>query len=213
MTQAIVTSAYRKARGGAIEKSGSVLLHNIPALEKMLWGGTVVLLVDHLIHGELFTFSLKELLTELSEADDHDLHPAAAGAGRLVHIGLLPEDPGGHLLEITHLQPVARQLMRRDRSAPKTDRTVLQALAVRSVELQVLLFVHHQHISACPDEAVPERRDQPRADLRLHELRVRTVAVDREAVAPAGYLSSLFLTRPVAYFCVFVWIVSNRLRS
>ena len=29
----------------------------------MLWGGTVVLLVDHLIHGELFTFSLKELLT------------------------------------------------------------------------------------------------------------------------------------------------------
>ncbi len=63
MTQAIVTSAYRKARSGAIEKSGSVLLHNIPALEKMLWGGTVVLLVDHLIHGELFTFSLKELLT------------------------------------------------------------------------------------------------------------------------------------------------------
>ena len=63
MTQAIVTSAYRKARGGAIEKSGSVLLHNSPALEKMLWGGTVVLLVDHLIHGELFTFSLKELLT------------------------------------------------------------------------------------------------------------------------------------------------------
>ena len=63
MTQAIVTSAYRKARGGDIEKSGSVLLHNIPALEKMLWGGTVVLLVDHLIHGELFTFSLKELLT------------------------------------------------------------------------------------------------------------------------------------------------------
>ena len=63
ITQAIATSAYRKARGGAIEKSGSVLLHNIPALEKMLWGGTVVLLVDHLIHGELFTFSLKELLT------------------------------------------------------------------------------------------------------------------------------------------------------
>ncbi|MBQ5935491.1 MAG: hypothetical protein IKQ01_09200 [Bacteroidales bacterium] len=36
---------------------------NLPALEKMLWGGTVVLLVDHAIHGELFSFSLRELLT------------------------------------------------------------------------------------------------------------------------------------------------------
>ena len=63
MTQAIVTSAYRKARGGAIEKSGSVLLHNIPALEKTLCGGTAALLVDHPLAGQLFTFSLKELLT------------------------------------------------------------------------------------------------------------------------------------------------------
>ena len=64
MTQAIVTSVYRKANARSIENAGaSPLKHQIPALEKMLWGGTVVLLVDHIIHGEIFTFSLRELLT------------------------------------------------------------------------------------------------------------------------------------------------------
>ena len=65
MTQAIVTSAIcrAKARKATDERHPSVLASNLPTLEKMLWGGAVVLLVDHAIHGELFTFSLRELLT------------------------------------------------------------------------------------------------------------------------------------------------------
>ena len=64
MAQAIVTSAYCKAKGRKADgQHHSVLGDNLPALEKMLWGGTVVLLVDHIIHGELFVFSLRELLT------------------------------------------------------------------------------------------------------------------------------------------------------
>ena len=53
MAQAIATSAYRKANTKAIESSEHALTRNIPALEKMLWGGTVMLIVDHLINGEL----------------------------------------------------------------------------------------------------------------------------------------------------------------
>ena len=65
MTQAIVTSACCRARARKPEslQRHSILGDNLPALEKMLWGGTVVLLVDHAIHGELFSFSLRELLT------------------------------------------------------------------------------------------------------------------------------------------------------
>ena len=64
MTQAIVTSACRRHQEKSISGPGaSVLKRNLPALEKMLWGGTIVLLVDHAIHGELFSFSLRELLT------------------------------------------------------------------------------------------------------------------------------------------------------
>ena len=77
MAQAIATSAYRKANAKAIESSEHALMRNIPALEKMLWGGTVMLIVDHIINGELvwrfpfftalesggFPAMLRELLT------------------------------------------------------------------------------------------------------------------------------------------------------
>lgn len=77
MAQAIATSAYRKANAKAIESSEHALTRNIPALEKMLWGGTVMLIVDHIINGELtwqypfftaletggFPVMLRELLT------------------------------------------------------------------------------------------------------------------------------------------------------
>ena len=64
MTQAVVTSIWRKHNEKSISSpEASVLRRHLPTLEKMLWGGTVVLLVDHAIHGELFTFSLRELLT------------------------------------------------------------------------------------------------------------------------------------------------------
>ena len=64
MTQAIITSACRKHQEKSISSpDASVLKRNLPTLEKMLWGGTVVLLVDHAIHGEIVSFSLRELLT------------------------------------------------------------------------------------------------------------------------------------------------------
>ena len=54
MTQAIATTAYRKLNAKKIEASGAApLMRHIPALEKMLWGGTVMLVVDHVINGEV----------------------------------------------------------------------------------------------------------------------------------------------------------------
>jgi hypothetical protein len=78
MAQAIVTSAYRKVNEKSIETADSALKRQIPALEKMLWGGTVLLIVDHILNGELtwrypfftaldgaegFTIMLREMLT------------------------------------------------------------------------------------------------------------------------------------------------------
>ena len=54
LTQAIATSAYRKTHKNSIESpDASALKRNLPALEKMLWGGSVMLVVDHIINGEL----------------------------------------------------------------------------------------------------------------------------------------------------------------
>ena len=54
LTQAIATSAYRKTHKNSIESAeASVLKRNLPALEKMLWGGSVMLIVDHIINGEV----------------------------------------------------------------------------------------------------------------------------------------------------------------
>ena len=64
MTQAVATSVWRKHNEKSVsDPKASAWKRHLPTLEKMLWGGTVVLLVDHAIHGELFTFSLRELLT------------------------------------------------------------------------------------------------------------------------------------------------------
>ena len=64
LTQAAVTSIVRKHNEKKIQsKEAGPLMRELPTLEKMLWGGAVVLLVDHAIHGELFSFSLRELLT------------------------------------------------------------------------------------------------------------------------------------------------------
>jgi len=61
LVQAVATSACKKAL--AKHSGDSVLIAKLPTLEKMLWGGSLVLIVDHLAHGELFTFNLHELLT------------------------------------------------------------------------------------------------------------------------------------------------------
>ncbi|MBO4842930.1 MAG: hypothetical protein J5478_06135 [Bacteroidales bacterium] len=64
LTQAAVTSIVRSHHEKKIQSGqAGALMRHLPALEKMLWGGAVVLLVDHAIHGELLTFSLRELLT------------------------------------------------------------------------------------------------------------------------------------------------------
>jgi len=49
LVEAIVVSASRKR---AVQ-SGRPVLREFPALEKMLWGGTLMLIVDHIINGEL----------------------------------------------------------------------------------------------------------------------------------------------------------------
>lgn len=54
LVQAVATSIYRKSAGKSIsDPSAGALKRNIPALEKMLWGGSVMLVVDHIINGEL----------------------------------------------------------------------------------------------------------------------------------------------------------------
>lgn len=54
LVQAAATSLYRKLNAKGISSpDASPLKRNVPALEKMLWGGSVMLVVDHLINGEL----------------------------------------------------------------------------------------------------------------------------------------------------------------
>ena len=54
LVQAVATSIWRKAAGKAVkDPSSGVLIRNLPELEKMLWGGSVLLIVDHIINGEV----------------------------------------------------------------------------------------------------------------------------------------------------------------
>ena len=49
LVQAIATTACRKA----IKEPRTVLGRHLSDLEKMLWGGSLMLIVDHVINGEL----------------------------------------------------------------------------------------------------------------------------------------------------------------
>ena len=54
LVQAIATSIYRKTHKKAVaDPESSTLMRHLPALEKMLWGGSVMLIVDHILNGEL----------------------------------------------------------------------------------------------------------------------------------------------------------------
>ena len=54
LAQAVATSVCRRRLVNAAARSdASPLLRELPALEKMLWGGTLMLIVDHVINGEL----------------------------------------------------------------------------------------------------------------------------------------------------------------
>ena len=49
LAQAITTTAIRKSNPAPQSRLG----RQLPDLEKMLWGGTLMLIVDHIINGEL----------------------------------------------------------------------------------------------------------------------------------------------------------------
>ena len=53
LAQAAVTSAIRKSNEKNNRSDYSAFARHLPALEKMLWGGSVMLVVDHVINGEL----------------------------------------------------------------------------------------------------------------------------------------------------------------
>ena len=52
LVQAVATTAYRRHNAQTLSE-GNFLKRQIPALEKMLWGGTLMLVVDHVVNGEL----------------------------------------------------------------------------------------------------------------------------------------------------------------
>lgn len=53
LMEAIAVTAVRKSVRSAGKAETSLVMRNLPALEKMLWGGTLMLVVDHIINGEL----------------------------------------------------------------------------------------------------------------------------------------------------------------
>lgn len=54
LIQAVATTAVRKSSQSSAQGAESrPLLRHLPTLEKMLWGGTVMLVVDHVLNGEL----------------------------------------------------------------------------------------------------------------------------------------------------------------
>ena len=53
LAQAVVTSSIRKSNEKNNRSDHSAFARHLPALEKMLWGGSVMLIVDHIINGEL----------------------------------------------------------------------------------------------------------------------------------------------------------------
>ena len=50
LTQALATTAYRKR---AALSNDTFIGRNLRSLELMLWGGSIMLIVDHIINGEL----------------------------------------------------------------------------------------------------------------------------------------------------------------
>jgi len=64
LAEAVVVSAIRKGNEKKIHgENAHPLLRQLPALEKMLWGGSIMLVVDHAVNGELTTFSWQDILT------------------------------------------------------------------------------------------------------------------------------------------------------
>ena len=64
LTQAIATTVYRKHAAAP----DSFLGRNLPTLEKMLWGGSVLLAFEHIWHGEVVAWF--PFLTAMSDPND-----------------------------------------------------------------------------------------------------------------------------------------------
>lgn len=65
MAEAIATTAIRKFS----PKGSNPFINKLGNLEKMLWGGTVMLIADHVINGEvIFRFPFFTALTEVGGA-------------------------------------------------------------------------------------------------------------------------------------------------
>ena len=65
LAEAVVVTVIRKIN----KQPKTVLGNQLPALEKMLWGGTLMLIVDHVINGELtWKFPFFTALNELEGA-------------------------------------------------------------------------------------------------------------------------------------------------
>ena len=58
LTQAIATTIYRVCT----KQTDTFVGRNLKSLELMLWGGSIMLLVDHIVNGEFFAWNLRELL-------------------------------------------------------------------------------------------------------------------------------------------------------
>ncbi len=64
LAEAVVVSAVRKGNEKKIQRDNAhPLLRELLTLEKMLWGGSLMLVVDHAINRELTTFSWHDILT------------------------------------------------------------------------------------------------------------------------------------------------------
>jgi hypothetical protein len=63
LAEAVAVSVVRKCNAKKIhgENAGPLLRH-LPTLEKMLWGGSLMLIVDHFINKE-FTLDFRDMLT------------------------------------------------------------------------------------------------------------------------------------------------------
>ena len=59
LTQAVVTTVYRLCT----KQNDTFVGRNLKTLELMLWGGSIMLVVDHLVNGEFFAWNPMELLT------------------------------------------------------------------------------------------------------------------------------------------------------
>lgn len=54
LAEAVASTVVRRRNAKAIgSKDSSVFVQEIPTLEKMLWGGSIMLIVDHIINGEV----------------------------------------------------------------------------------------------------------------------------------------------------------------